>query len=72
MRTLLTIFTLLLSCSMMAQEAHQAHSVNEFLNSIGVNSAIYRRAESVDRTIECINYLGARWIRTDENLNSDE
>lgn len=72
MRTLLTIFNLLLSCSMMAQEAHQAHSVNEFLNSIGVNSAIYRRAESVDRTIECINYLGARWIRTDESWHTDE
>ena len=71
MRTLLTIFTLLLSYSMMAQEAHPAHSVNEFLNSIGVNSAIYRRAESVDRTIECINYLGARWIRTDESMHTD-
>ena len=58
MRTLLTFFTLFLTCSVVAQDLHQAHSANDFLNSIGVNSAIYRRAESVDRTIECINYLG--------------
>lgn len=72
MRTLLTFFTLFLTCSVVAQDLHQAHSANDFLNSIGVNSAIYRRAESVDRTIECINYLGARWIRTDESWHTDE
>ncbi len=55
-----------------AQEKMPQASVNDFLNSIGVNSAIYRRAESVDRTIECINYLGARWIRTDESWHTDE
>lgn len=61
-----------LCCPAVAQEKQQAHSLHDFLNSIGVNSAIYRRGESVERTIECINYLGARWIRTDESMNTDE
>ena len=55
-----------------AQEKVQAQSVNEFLNSIGVNSAIYRRGETVSQTIECIKYLGVRWIRTDESMDTDE
>ena len=55
-----------------AQEKIQAQSANEFLNSIGVNSAIFRRGETLAQTIECIKYLGARWIRTDENMNTDE
>lgn len=55
-----------------AQEAHKARSAYDFLQSIGVNSAIYRRGESVEKTIECLNYIGARWIRTDESMNSDE
>ena len=71
-RILLTILTLFTSYTLMAQESHSARSVNDFLSSIGVNSAIYRRAESVDRTIECINYLGVSWIRTDESWHTDE
>lgn len=55
----------------MAQERHQAQSAYDFLQSIGVNSAIYRRGESVERTIECVNYIGARWIRTDESMHTD-
>ena len=55
-----------------AQEKIQAQSANEFLNSIGVNSAIFRRGETLAQTIECIKYLGARWIRTDESMNTDE
>lgn len=71
-RILLTILTLFTSYTLMAQENHSARCVNDFLSSIGVNSAIYRRAESVDRTIECINYLGVSWIRTDESWHTDE
>ena len=71
-RILLTILTLFTSYTLMAQENHSARCVNDFLGSIGVNSAIYRRAESVDRTIECINYLGVSWIRTDESWHTDE
>lgn len=41
-----------------------AISTNEFLNSIGVNSAISRRGESLDKTIEAIRYTGIRWIRS--------
>lgn len=38
---------------------------NDFLNSIGANSAIYSRGESVSNTIECCKYAGIRWIRLD-------
>lgn len=41
-----------------------AISANEFLNSLGVNSSINSRGENIDKTIECINYLGVRWIRS--------
>lgn len=39
-------------------------SANEFLNSIGVNAAVSRRGESLDKTIEITQYLGIRWIRS--------
>ena len=69
----LLFILLLLTCGIAsAQEKHKAQSAYDFMQSIGVNSAIYRRGESVERTIECINYIGARWIRTDESMNTDE
>jgi hypothetical protein len=37
---------------------------SDFLNSIGVNSAIDERGETLAQTIECAKYLGIRWIRT--------
>lgn len=58
--------------TIVAQDKMPQASVNDFLNSIGVNSAIYRRTENINRTIECINYLGVRWIRTDESWHTDE
>jgi hypothetical protein len=36
----------------------------DFLNSIGVNSAINKRGETLEKTIDCAKYLGFRWIRT--------
>lgn len=36
----------------------------DFLDSIGVNSAINQRGETLDRTIECAKYLGIRWFRS--------
>lgn len=36
----------------------------DFLNSIGANSAINRRGESLDKTVECVKYVGIRWIRS--------
>ena len=73
MRRGLLFILLLLTCgSASAQGKHKAQSAYDFLQSIGVNSAIYRRGENVERTIECINYIGARWIRTDESMNTDE
>lgn len=41
-----------------------AISTNDFLNSIGVNSAISSRGESLDKTIAAIKYTGIRWIRS--------
>lgn len=41
----------------------EARSAVDFLNSIGVNSAISRRGETLDKTIECAKYLGLRWFR---------
>ncbi|CEK18620.1 hypothetical protein CWRG_02230 [Chthonomonas calidirosea] len=42
----------------------QAKRDSDFLNSIGVNSAICQRGEILDKTIECVRYLGVRWIRS--------
>src|ERR1039458_6503406 len=36
----------------------------DFLNSIGMNSAIDQRGESLDKTIACTKYLGVRWFRS--------
>lgn len=36
---------------------------DEFLSSIGVNSAISRRGENLAKTIEAAKYLGFRWVR---------
>lgn len=36
----------------------------DFLNSIGVNSAVSTRGESLKKTIEIAKYLGIRWIRS--------
>lgn len=40
-----------------------ATRANEFLNSIGVCSAVSRRGENLRSTIEAARYLGFRWIR---------
>ena len=36
----------------------------EFLNSIGANSAINQRGETLQKTIECAKYVGLRWFRS--------
>ncbi len=41
-----------------------ARRAGDFLDSLGVNSAISRRGESLDKTIECAKYLGLRWFRS--------
>jgi hypothetical protein len=40
-----------------------AFSANDFLNSIGANSAVSRRGETLPNTINCTKYLGLRWFR---------
>jgi len=42
----------------------KAVSTSQFLNSIGVNSAISSRGENLEKTIEAIKYTGIRWIRS--------
>lgn len=44
--------------------ATTAIRVTDFLNSIGANSAIDTRGETLPRTIECAKYLGLRWFRS--------
>ncbi len=46
-----------------AQRPAKAVPTVDFLNSIGANSAIASRGESLDKTIECAKYLGLRWFR---------
>lgn len=41
-----------------------AIAANDFLNSIGANSAISSRGERLEKTIEIIKYTGIRWIRS--------
>jgi hypothetical protein len=36
----------------------------DFLNSIGANSALNTRGESLAQTIKCTQYLGLRWFRS--------
>lgn len=46
------------------EELYTAYPANDFLESIGVNSSIDNRGEDLEHTIECMKYLGARWIRS--------
>ncbi len=52
------------ACSPADEDGVQAVPANDFLSSIGVNSSIDTRGESLDKTLECMQYLGARWIRS--------
>ncbi len=38
--------------------------VTDFLDSLGANSAISRRGENLQKTIDCAKYLGLRWFRS--------
>jgi hypothetical protein len=45
-------------------ETYTAVPANDFLGSIGVNSSIDERGERLEKTLECMQYIGARWIRS--------
>ncbi len=47
-----------------AQGAATATRATDFLNSIGANSAISKRGETLAHTIECTKYLGLHWFRS--------
>lgn len=57
-------FLSLPSCAPAEDHGIQASPADDFLSSIGVNSAIDERGESLEKTLECMQYLGARWIRS--------
>ncbi len=40
-----------------------ALKATDFLNSLGANSAIAARGERLEKTKECVQYLGLRWFR---------
>lgn len=46
------------------EDVYTAVPANDFLGSIGVNSSIDNRGETLEKTVECMEYLGARWIRS--------
>ncbi|MES2826995.1 MAG: glycosyl hydrolase [Bacteroidota bacterium] len=46
------------------ESAVEAVPTNDFLNSIGANSAIAARGETLEKTIEIVKYTGIRWIRS--------
>jgi len=37
---------------------------DDFLNSVGVNSAVSRRGETLEQTVTAARYLGLRWFRS--------
>ena len=47
-----------------AQTPTTAVRATDFLDSIGANSAISTRGETLAHTVECTNYLGLRWFRS--------
>jgi hypothetical protein len=46
-----------------AADGIAAIRARDFLDSIGVNSSISVRGESLEKTIACARYLGVRWFR---------
>jgi hypothetical protein len=63
-KKLLGLLGLFLQCQFFAAAAETvAIPANEFLNSIGVCSAVSRRGEKLASTIEAAKYTGIRWFR---------
>ncbi|HZR18258.1 MAG TPA: glycosyl hydrolase [Verrucomicrobiae bacterium] len=66
--------------SLFAEQAAAVSSANNavaaatFLDSIGTLSAISKRGENLEKTIECCRYLGIRWLRAgiEGNVPLDE
>lgn len=53
------------------KETVRAIPANDFLNTIGANSAIWGRGENMSKTIDCCKYTGIRWIRTAASSSPD-
>ena len=65
-RTICRQLSLILLCAngvATAATGVRAVPANDFLNSIGTISAISRRGENLEKTIDCTKYLGVRWLR---------
>ncbi len=52
-----------IAATMPAACGETAVPVTDFLNSIGANSAIAARGELLEKTADCVRYLGLRWLR---------
>ncbi|MDR0865862.1 MAG: T9SS type A sorting domain-containing protein [Candidatus Symbiothrix sp.] len=70
MKTKLKIlFLLLLFAGTLAAQSDPvtATKATDFLNSIGVNTAVSTRGENLEKTIEILKYTGFRWVRLGYN-----
>lgn len=63
MREMATMLLALILRPTLAALPIDARRATDFLDSIGANSAISLRGESLDKTVECAKYLGLRWFR---------
>ena len=59
-----TALAILLPALCSGAEEIPAVRANDFLGSIGVCSAVSRRGETLQHTIEAAQYLGLRWVRS--------
>ena len=64
--SLLTTVSIVVLVVTLPWSAHAAKAipVSTFLDSIGVNSSIASRGESLEKTAQCARYLGIRWFRS--------
>ena len=70
----ITLMLLISSCAIVfsqTKETATAVPANDFLNSMGANSAIYERGENLESTIACTQYTGLRFIRMDHANGAD-
>jgi hypothetical protein len=65
----LALFISVFAVSITPAAETAALSASDFLDSIGANSAIASRGETLEKTAECARYLGLRWIRTGTEIH---
>jgi hypothetical protein len=58
------LLLVLLACATARGGETTPVAASDFLDSIGTQSAISRRGENFEKTVECVKYLGVRWLRS--------